>query len=95
MYSPVRPESPEPKPKGSWVTLMIAAAAGMMILVALVMLTGGYLGLVILVGGGVFAMAAFHYLVWGWWLSDVIRRQEAEAEAAEKLPPAPGHELQE
>ena len=62
---------------------MIAAMVGMMILTALVMLTGGYLGLVILVGGGVFAMAAFHYLVWGWWLSESLRREQAEADERE------------
>jgi len=75
-----RPERPEAKPPASWLTLLIAAGVGLMILTALVMLTGGYLGLVIVVGGGVFAMAAFHYLVWGWWLSDKLYREEAEAE---------------
>ena len=78
-----RPEPPTTKPQGSWVTLLIAAMAGLMILTALVMLTGGYLGLVILVGGGVFAMAGFHYLVWGWWLSDSLRREQAEADERE------------
>ena len=75
-----RPERPEAKPPASWLTLLIAAGVGLMILTALVMLTGGYLGLVIVVGGGVFAMAAFHYLVWGWWLSDKLYREEAEAQ---------------
>ena len=78
------PERPAGKPpQGSWVSLAIAAMAALMILTALVMLTGGYLGLVILVGGGVFAMAGFHYLVWGWWLSDSIRREQAEADERE------------
>ncbi len=77
-------ERPDPKPpKGSWVSLLIAAMVGLMILGALVMLTGGYLGLVVIVGGGVFATAAFHYLVWGWWLSERLRREEAEAELRE------------
>ncbi|HEX4146506.1 MAG TPA: hypothetical protein VHY91_23600 [Pirellulales bacterium] len=76
-----RPEPEGPKPPASWLSLLLAAGVGFMILAGLVMLTGGYLGLVIVVGGGVFAMAAFHYLVWGWWLSDKLRRAEAEAEA--------------
>ena len=75
------PELPAAKPPQSWLSLLLAAGVGMMILVALVMLTGGYLGLVIVVGGGVFALAAFHYLVWGWWLSDKLYREEAEAES--------------
>ena len=53
-----------------------------MILTALVMLTGGYLGLVILVGGGVFAMAGFHYLVWGWWLSKRLSTRRRAADQA-------------
>jgi hypothetical protein len=74
------PEREGPKPPASWLTLLLAAGVGLMILMALVMLTGGYLGLVVVVGGGVFAMAAFHYLVWGWWLSDKLYREEAEAQ---------------
>lgn len=73
------PQRENAKPSG-WLSLLLAAGVGLMILLALVMLTGGYLALVIFVGGGVFAMAAFHYLVWGWWLSDKLYREEAEAE---------------
>jgi hypothetical protein len=75
-----RPEREGPKPPASWFTLLLAAGVGIMILAALVMLTGGFLGLVIVVGGGVFALAAFHYLVWGWLIGDKLRREEAEAE---------------
>jgi hypothetical protein len=82
-----RPEPEGPKRPAGWLPLLLAAGVGIMILTALVMLTGGYLGLVIVVGGGVFAMAAFHYLVWGWWLSDKLRRDEAEAERRAALGP--------
>ena len=75
------PERESAKPPASWFTLLLAAGVGIMILTGLVMLTGGYLALVIFVGGGVFALAAFHYLVWGWWLSEKLYREEAEAEA--------------
>jgi len=78
-----RPERDDPKPKAGWLPLLLAAGVGIMILTALVMLTGGFLGLVIVVGGGVFALAGFHYLVWGWWLSDKLYREEAAAEARE------------
>ncbi len=75
------PERPAAKPpKQGWLTILLAAGVGAMILLALVMLSGGFLALVIFVGGGVFAMAAFHYLVWGWWLSDKLYREQAEAE---------------
>jgi hypothetical protein len=83
-----RPERDEPKPKAGWLPLLLAAGVGIMILTALVMLTGGFLGLVIVVGGGVFALAGFHYLVWGWWLSDKLYREEAEAERRAALGPA-------
>jgi hypothetical protein len=72
---PPRPSSPPPR--GSWLSLLLAAGAGVVIFTALAFLTGGFLGLVLVVGGGVFAMAALHYLVWGWWLSKIIYDEEA------------------
>ena len=85
---PTRPQQTEKPANGGWLSLMLAAVAGMIIFTALLFLTGGFLGLVLAIGGGVFGLAALHYLVWGWWLSKFLyaeqeaedRRQEQEAE---------------
>ena len=56
-------------------------AATMIALFGLVVIGGGLLGLmalvlpqllgIVLVVGGLFGMAFFHYVVWGWWLSQM------------------------
>jgi hypothetical protein len=49
--------------------VLFGVPAAVVLLLALV----GYMGPVIVVAG-IFGFAAFHYLVWGWWLSNSIRR---------------------
>ena len=34
--------------------------------------------------GGVFGLAALHYVVWGWWLGRMIRRDVEAEEAADR-----------
>lgn len=53
-----------------------------MLLVVLIFLTQGVFLPVLLLGGLVFVVTGLHYLVWGWWLGDYIRRQEALVEEA-------------
>ena len=79
----VRPDPPPaPKRGGSLFTVF---AAGFMLLLAggaLVFLTLPLAGVVLAMGGvmAIFCFAAFfHYLVWGWWLSGIIR-DDVEAE---------------
>jgi|GEM_PF-1538284 len=86
---PVRPElAPAPSGASSWFTIVLAIAAGLFILVgfgALLLVLFASIGWVIAIGG-IFALAAFHYVVWGWWLGGMIRREaeKSEGEAAEE-----------
>jgi hypothetical protein len=78
-----RPLPPgESKPSGSPWSIVLALLATSMICVALFFLTGGFFGLVIVIGGLAFGFAALHYLVWGWWLGKVIQH-DVEAEEKE------------
>ncbi len=67
------------KPRGSWLAIALVAIVGMMCAGALIFLTLGWFGLVLIIGGGIFGLAALHYCVWGWWLTKVLREEE-EAE---------------
>ena len=80
---PTRPQRPSPPApaQGNWLGLLLALGAGLIIFVALAFLTGGFLALVVVVAGGVFALAALHYLVWGWWLSKLLYEEEAAENA--------------
>lgn len=82
MPAPEPPSRPKSQSPGTnWLGLLLAAMAGIVIFTALAFLTGGFLGLVLVVGGGVFALAAVHYLVWGWWLSKMLYDEEAAENA--------------
>jgi hypothetical protein len=78
MDLPARPQSTPPR--GNWLGLLLAAAAGTVIFTGLIFLTGGVLAYVLAVAGGIFALAAMHYVVWGWWLSKVLYEEESAAE---------------
>ena len=62
----------------SLLSILLAGLFGVAILVGLFFLTLGAVGPMVVIAGGVFALAAFHYLVWGWWLSRYIRDEVAE-----------------
>jgi hypothetical protein len=81
---PVRPQrpptpSPDDKPRRSnWLTVLLAFVLAIGGLVSLmVMPLVGYAPVIIL---AVFGFAALHYFVWGWWLSKIIREEEADDE---------------
>lgn len=69
--------------RGSYLSLLLAAMLALAVFLGLFFLTLGAVGPMVVIGGGVFALAAFHYVVWGWWLGRVIR-----ADAEEDDPPA-------
>jgi hypothetical protein len=92
-FRPVRPVRPEKedddassaskRPKSS-LSIILAGGALLLGIAVLTVLMApvaqvlfGVIGLVLLFAG----LAAFHYVVWGWWLGGVIR---AEVEADEK-----------
>ena len=95
-FRPVRPERPElpdddssPATRRSKSSLSIILAGGALLLGVAVLavlaapLAGvvlGIIGLVLLLA----ALAAFHYVVWGWWLGGVIRSEVEADERAEE-----------
>jgi len=74
---PQRPERPDPSPpQGSSVlSIIFMGSLALFVLVGLVLLTIVFNG-AIFVLAGIFLFAAFHYLIWGWWLSKMIRRED-------------------
>ncbi len=60
--------------RSSYLSLILASVLALGIFVGLFFLTLGAIGPIAVIGGGVFALAAFHYIVWGWWLSRLIER---------------------
>lgn len=72
---PPRPNRPNSNPSnaGTWIALfgLLLIAGALLGLAALVM--PHLLGLIAVVGGFVF-LTAFHYLVWGWWMSQMKDR---------------------
>jgi hypothetical protein len=77
--------SPESsKPRGSLLAMVLVLLFVLVCTAALVFLTFGYFLLVLVIGAGVFGLAGFHYVVWGWWLTQVIRREEEEEERRER-----------
>jgi hypothetical protein len=80
---PLKPEESQQQQRSSLLSLVLAFGGGSLLLLVLFFLTLGYIGPVILVAGGVFAFAAFHWLLWGRWLSTSLR-QEYEAEQARR-----------
>lgn len=75
---PLRP--PEPvKPRGSLLPIALAGMLAIIVCTVLFFLTLGGFGAVMVVAAGVFLVGAFHYVVWGWWLSAAIR-EDVEAD---------------
>ncbi len=67
---------------------MLAALAGMLLLVVLLAVVVAVLGPVMATAivafvGGLSALVLFHYVTWGWWLGDMIRRDVAAEETAD------------
>jgi len=65
---------------GSWIAIVLMALICIAIYVVLTFLTLGVFGPVLIVGGILFGIVAFHYFVWGWWLGRVIREASDEEE---------------
>lgn len=73
---------PEPKSAGSsWLSIALALFAGLFLFALLFLLTGGAAAAIVGAACVVFVFAGFHYFVWGWWLSDLIKRDVEEEEA--------------
>jgi hypothetical protein len=82
--APVRP-TPQSKPASLW-GVVLAGVAALIIACGLGFLMIPVAGVALAAAGIVFvfvAIAAFHYVVWGWWLSSVIREDVEAEERAE------------
>ncbi len=70
-----------PRPRGSLLPVMVVLGFGLAVIVTLVALTGLAGLYIILAISGVLGFAALHYVLWGWWLTNKIRRdQESKAD---------------
>jgi len=74
---PTKPPEPE-KAKISWVAMLLAFLLFAVVVVAIDFLALGAFLPVVILGGVLFAIAGFHYLVWGWWLGNILRNAEEE-----------------
>ena len=77
---PERPAEPTVENRKSWVPILLAGLAAIVIGIVLFFLTGGFIVIVAIMGGLIAAVAGIHYFVWGWWLGRMIEREEDESE---------------
>lgn len=80
---PTRPEL-ETKPRGSWLSIVLAGLLTLAILAGLTLLTMGYFGPIILLGLGIFLVIGLQYLIWGWWFERVYRSPENRRSSSEQ-----------
>ncbi len=76
----LKPPEPPEKPRGSWLSITLAALLGVAALIVLSFLTLGQLLPVVVIGGLIFAVIGFHYFVWGWWLGKLIEQASEDEE---------------
>jgi hypothetical protein len=74
------------KPRKSPWSIIMAVVAGVILFAGLTLLAAPLVGValgVAMIVGGISVMAFLHYLVWGYWLGDAIRREVEEEEREE------------
>ncbi|HVX15083.1 MAG TPA: hypothetical protein VHC22_28080 [Pirellulales bacterium] len=71
---------PEPTKTKGCFGIVTALAVALLVFVVLFVLTNGAIGPAAIAAAVIFGLAALHYIVWGWWLSGIIRRQVEEEE---------------
>ena len=64
----------------------MALALAILVFAGLFMLTSGAVLPAAVAAAIIFGVAAFHYVVWGWWLSGIIRQQVEDEEDDGRLP---------
>jgi hypothetical protein len=77
---PAPPQKSEAPQRGSWLGLLLMALVVGAIGVVLFVLSLGQLLPILVMGGLIFLVTAFHYVVWGWWLGRMIEREAQEEE---------------
>ncbi len=76
----------EPKPRGSSWSIVMAGVTGLICFAGVTLLAAPLVGValgVAMVVGGICVVAFLHYIVWGYWLGDSIRREVEEEEREE------------
>ncbi len=68
--------------RGSWLSILLATLLLGVVGLVLLVLSLGQLLPVLVIGGLIFLVTAFHYLVWGWWLGPMIHREAEDEEAS-------------
>lgn len=61
--------------------------AGLALLSFVLLLCSGGNLFVLIASGGIFAFAAMHYIVWGWWLGRMIHEEEQNNQQADRSDP--------
>ena len=56
--------------------IFMAATLLMLVCVVLFFLTIGFFGSVLVVMALLFGFAGIHYVIWGWWLSRIVRDED-------------------
>lgn len=80
MPAPLPPPRPE-KPPTSIVPLLLAGLLAAIVFVALFFLTLGVIGPVVVVGMAIFGFGLLQYVMWGWWVSGILRDEQADDES--------------
>lgn len=76
MDQPQSPPNPS-QPSNDWtltylLPIVLAVSLAVATVVGLCFVSMNYFLPVMIVGGVIFALTAFHYVVWGWWLAGVL-----------------------
>ena len=71
-------EYPQQK-RGSWISIALVTLALLFAGTMLLVLPLGYIGIAVIVGAVFFiGLVAFHYVVWGRWITRIIEREQEE-----------------
>jgi FtsH-binding integral membrane protein len=79
---PQRPKLDQ-KPRSSPWSIIMAGVTGLIVFAGLTLLAAPLVGValgVAMIVGGICVVAFLHYIVWGYWLGDSIRREVEEEE---------------
>lgn len=77
--SPQPSQPAAPSSRGCFGVLL-ALGLAFLVFAVLFMLSGGAVAPAVVAAGAIFGVAALHYVIWGWWLSGIIRQQVEDEE---------------
>jgi hypothetical protein len=67
------------KTKGC-VAVLMALGLAALVFAGLFLLTSGRIAIAAVIAAVIFGAVALHYVIWGWWLSGIIREQVEDEE---------------